>query len=109
MVTDHLIFGYFSDAYDFVQVAAIIPGFSTMAEPSAQELAALIDAINEMNVKATFVGNTIPSSLAEQIAADTGTKLVFVYTGSLSEPGGEADTYLAYMRYNTTAFVEALK
>src|SRR4030065_2614659 len=37
LVTDHLVFGYFSDRYGFTQVGAIIPGFSTLAEPSAQD------------------------------------------------------------------------
>jgi ABC-type Zn uptake system ZnuABC Zn-binding protein ZnuA len=62
-----------------------------------------------LDVHAIFVGNTVNPALAERVAADTGTQLIYVYTGSLSEPGGEADSYLAYMRYNTTAFVKALK
>jgi ABC-type Zn uptake system ZnuABC Zn-binding protein ZnuA len=108
LVTDHALFGYFAKAYGFEQVGALIPGYSTLAEPTAQELAAIEDAIHELNVKAIFVGNTINPALAERVAQDTGTVLVFVYTGSLSEPAGEAPTYLDYMRYNTKAFVEAL-
>ena len=60
-------------------------------------------------MKAIFVGNTVNPSLAERVAEDTATTLVFIYTGSLSTPGGEAETYLDYMRYNTTAIVEALR
>ena len=87
----------------------MIPGYSTLAEPTAQELAAIEDAINELDVKAVFVGNTMNPALAERVAADTGIQLIFVYTGSLTEPDGEAPTYLEYMRYNTLAFVDALK
>jgi len=47
--------------------------------------------------------------LAAQVAQDTGTKLVFLYTGSLSEAGGEADSYIKFMRYNVNTIVEALK
>jgi ABC-type Zn uptake system ZnuABC Zn-binding protein ZnuA len=108
LVTDHALFGYFTEAYGFEQVGALIPGYSTLAEPTAQELATIEDAIQEFGVKAIFVGNTINPDLAERVAQDTGTALVFVYTGSLSEPDGEAPTYLDYMRYNTNAFVEAL-
>jgi len=36
-------------------------------------------------------------------------RLVFIYTGSLSQPGGEAATYLDFMRYNVRAIVEALR
>lgn len=109
LVTDHTLFGYFAEEYGFEQVGALIPGYSTLAEPSAQELAAMEEAIATLDVRAIFVGNTVNPALAERAAADTGTQLIYVYTGSLSEPGGEADSYLAYMRYNTTAFVEALK
>jgi len=109
IVTDHLNFGYFADEYGFTQVGAIIPAYSTMAEPSAQELAELEDKIRILGVKAIFVGNTINSELAERIAEDTGTRLIFVYTGSLSEQGGEADSYIKYMEFNTRAFVDNLK
>ncbi len=109
LVTDHAVFGYFTDEYGFEQVGALVPGYSTLAEPSAQELAAIEDSIRELDVKAVFVGNTVNPALAERVAADTGTQLVFIYSGSLSESGGDADSYLAYMRYNTTAFVDALK
>ena len=55
------------------------------------------------------MGTTFNPGLGEQVADDTGTELVFVYTGSLSESDGDAGTYLDYMRYNTTAIVNALK
>jgi len=108
IVTDHLVFAYFCNAYDFQQVGAIIPGFSTVAEPSARELAQLESAINDLGVNAIFVGNTVNPGLAQRVAEDTGVQLVLLYTGSLSEPGGPADSYLKYMRYNTRAIVDAL-
>jgi len=109
LVTDHKMFGYFSNTYGFEQAGALIPGYSTMSEPSAQEIAAIEDIINQIGVKAIFVGNTINPTLAERIAQDTGTGLVFVYTGSLGSPGGEADTYISYMQYNINAFLQALR
>jgi ABC-type Zn uptake system ZnuABC Zn-binding protein ZnuA len=109
LVTDHTLFSYFADEYGFEQVGALIPGYSTLAEPSAQDIARIEDAIAELDVNAVFVGNTINPSLATRVAEDTGTQLVFVYTGSLSERGGEAGTYLDYMRFNISAFVDALR
>jgi ABC-type Zn uptake system ZnuABC Zn-binding protein ZnuA len=91
------------------QVGAVIPAFSTNAEPSAQELAQLADAISHHNVKAIFVGNTVNPRLSEQIAADTGTRLLTLYTGSLDQPGSKVDNYLDYIRYNTETIVEGLK
>jgi ABC-type Zn uptake system ZnuABC Zn-binding protein ZnuA len=109
MVTDHRAFGYFAEEYGLEQIGALIGSFSANAASSAQELAALEDKIREQEVPAVFVGKTVNPALAEQVAQDTGVKLVRVYTGSLSEPGGEADSYLEFMRYNVNAIVEALK
>ena len=66
-------------------------------------------AIREHDVRAVFVGLTVNSSLAQRVAEDTGVQLVFLYTGSLSEPGGPAGDYLTMMRYNVSAMVAALR
>ena len=108
IVSDHNLLGYFADQYGFEQVGAVIPSYSTLAEPSASELAELEDAVKELGVKAVFVGNTVNPNLATRVAEDTGTKLVFIYSGSLTEPGGEAGSYIDYMRYNVQTIVEAL-
>ena len=109
LVTDHQVFGYFADRYGFEQLGAVIPSFTAAAEPSAQQLAALENSIKKAGVQAIFVGKTVNPILAQRIASDTGTKLVALYTGSLTEPGGEADSYIALMRYDVAAIVEALK
>jgi manganese/iron transport system substrate-binding protein len=109
LVTDHAVFGYFAKRYGFEQVGAVIPGFSAMAEPSAQEMAALEDTIHSLGVKAVFTGNTVNPALSQRVADDTGVKLVFIYTDSLSEPNGPVPTYLEWVRHNTQAFVDALK
>jgi manganese/iron transport system substrate-binding protein len=109
LVTDHLLLGYFAERYGFEQIGAVFPGYSTMAEPSAQEMAALEDSIREMGVKAVFVGNTVNPQVSQRIAEDTGTQLVFFYTDSLTEEDGSASTYLDYIRYNVTVITEALK
>jgi manganese/iron transport system substrate-binding protein len=109
LVTDHYAFGYFADEYGFEQVGALVGSFSTNASPSAQEIAALEDTIRAQKVPAVFIGTTVNASLAEQVAQDTGTKIVPVYTGSLTVPGGDAGSYLTFMRYNVNAIVGALK
>lgn len=109
IVTDHLLFAYFAKRYGFTQVGAIVPGYTTLSEPSARELAELEDAMRELGVKAVFVGHTVNPSLAQRVAEDAGVQLVFIYTGSLTEKGGEADNYVDYVRYNVNAIVNALK
>lgn len=109
LVTDHTAFTYFAARYGFEQVGAIFPGYSTLASPSAKELAALEDAIRAQGVKAVFVGKSVNPSLAERVAQDTGVRLVFLYTGSLGEAGSPAATYVDMMRYNVSAIVDALR
>ena len=109
IVTDHRLMGYYVEEYGLEMAGTIIPGYSSLSEPSAQELAQIENAIRDLGVKAIFVGNTVNPNLGQRIAEDTGVKLVYFYTGSLSFAGGEASTYLDYLRYNTRAFVNALK
>ncbi len=109
LVTDHEDFGYFTARYGFEQVGAVVPSVSTGSAPSAQELAALEDAIRSSGVKAVFVGSTVSPDLSRRVADDTGIRLVFLFTDSLSAAGGDAESYLAFMRHNVNAIVEALK
>ncbi len=109
LVTDHAVFGYFANRYGFEQVGAVVPGYSTLSEPSAQEIAGLEDALHALDVRGIFVGNTVNSALSQRVADDTGIRIIPVYTGSLSDAGGPAATYLDYMRYNVNAFVSALR
>lgn len=108
LISDHQVFTYFADRYGFKLVGALIPSYSTSAEPTAQELAALEDAIRQFGVKAIFVGSNLNPSLAERVAADTGVNLVQVYTGSLTV-GPPAATYLDYMKYDINQIVRALR
>jgi zinc/manganese transport system substrate-binding protein/manganese/iron transport system substrate-binding protein len=98
-----------ADRFGFTQVGTLLPGYSSAAQPSAQELAALQDEIREYNVPAIFVGDVVNAGLGQQIADDTGTRLVTVLTESLTPPDGEGPTYIEYMRYNVSTIVEALQ
>jgi ABC-type Zn uptake system ZnuABC Zn-binding protein ZnuA len=108
LVADHAALGYFATRYGFKQIGAIVPGFSTLAEPLPRELAELEKSIGEFDVPAIFVGTTVNPSLARQVAVDTDTRLVPLYVGSLSAPGGPANSYINLMRYDVTAIVEGL-
>ena len=108
LVTDHEVFGYFADRYGFTVLDAIIPGFSTVSEPSARHLADLREAISEHAIPAIFVGTTVNPQVARVVADDLGIEVVAVYTGSLSEPDGPAASYLEFMRTNVERIVAAL-
>jgi len=109
LVTDHDSLGYFVDSYGFELVGTVFPGLSTQAEPSAQDLAELTTTIRAYGVPAVFVGTTVSQSLANQVAQETDTDIISIYTDSLSGEDGPADTYLAFMRSNVEAIVGALK
>ena len=63
----------------------------------------LEDRIRAYSFKAVFVGSTVNPALTQRVAEDTGIKLVFLYTGSLTAPPGAADGYLGYVKYNVGA------
>jgi manganese/iron transport system substrate-binding protein len=108
LVTNHPSFGYFAGRYGLEQIGAVYP-FNPAAEPSARDIALLEDTIHEYAVPAVFAESTVNSKLAEQVANDTGVKLVPLYSGSLGEPGSGAETYILLIRYDVSAIASALK
>jgi ABC-type Zn uptake system ZnuABC Zn-binding protein ZnuA len=109
LVTDHDDLGYFADRYGFTIVGAVIPAYSTSAEPSARDISQLEDAVKKLGVKAVFVGVEANQALSARVAQDTGVRLVPIYAASLSPADGPAPSYVKLMLYNVSAIVEALK
>ena len=109
MITDHDVFGYFADRYGFTVLDTVIPGVSTVAEPSARHLAELREEIAEHNAPAIFVGDTVDARVARSVADDVGIEVVPVYTGSLSGASGPAATYVDFIRTNVERIVSALE
>jgi zinc/manganese transport system substrate-binding protein len=110
MVTNHQAFGYFAELYDFEIVGVVIPGGSTLGEPSSGELAQLVEVIDEENVPAIFTDLSSPSGLAETVAeeAERPVEVVGLYTESLGEPGSGADTLVGMLTTNAQRITDAL-
>ncbi len=109
LVTNHEVFGYFADRYDFVVLGVIIPGGSTLAEPSAEDLADLAREIDERGVPAIFAETSSPARLADALAAEgAGVEVVELYSESLGEPGSPGDTYIGMVRTNAERIAAAL-
>jgi zinc/manganese transport system substrate-binding protein len=110
LVTNHESMGYFADRYGFEVVATVIPGGTTLGEPSSAELAELVAVIDEAGVPAIFAENVEPSTLAEAVAAEVGSDVAVVelYTESLGEPGSGADTLIGMLLTNAERITEAL-
>lgn len=109
-VTNHESFGYYADQYGFMVIGTILPGVSTGATPSAQQLARLVDAVRSSGATAVFLETGSNPKLAEQIANETGIKVVTnLTTHSITLPDGGAVSYIDMMRHNTEIIVAALK
>jgi zinc/manganese transport system substrate-binding protein len=111
LITSHDALGYFADRYGFEIVGtAITPASTETADPSAQEIATLIEEIKAVGVPAIFAENVHNPKLMEQIANEAGVTLApSLYTDALGPAGSEGDTYLKMMHYNVNVIVEALK
>ncbi|PPI27880.1 zinc ABC transporter substrate-binding protein AztC [Rathayibacter sp. AY1B5] len=103
LVTNHHVFGYLADRFDFDVVGAVIPGGTTLAAPSASDLADLVDAVERTGVPTIFAESSSPDRLVQALAseADIRVEVVELFTESLTGPEGGAPDYLAMMRVNT--------
>ncbi len=111
LVTNHDTLGYYADRYGLTFVGSIIPSMDTSYQPSAKELANLIQAIKAQHVKAVFSEASVNPALARQIAQDAGVKVVggALYGDTLGPPGSSADTLDGMLKINTDIIVSNLK
>ncbi|RMD51716.1 MAG: zinc ABC transporter substrate-binding protein [Candidatus Thermofonsia bacterium] len=112
LVTNHDALGYFARAYGFRIVGTIIPGKSTLAEPSSADITQLVSTMAAQQICTIFVESTVNTSLAETVAnelpACDKVSIKTLYTGALGPAGSGADSYLGMMRANVQAIVEGL-
>jgi len=109
LVTSHEALGYFAERYGFEIVDTILPSFSSEAGASAQEIAAVVDAVRASGVTVIFLDEVENADLADQIATETGVTIVNdLHLESLTD-GPPADTYIEMMRHNVSRIVDALK
>lgn len=109
IVSDHESLAYLADRYDFELVGTVIPGTSTLSEPSAQHLAQLGEKMERLRISAIFVGKNANNKLVEQIAQETSVEVIPIFTGSLTDADGEVPTYLEFMRVNIDTIIEGLQ
>jgi len=107
VITAHSAFGYFGDAYGIEFIAP--EGLSTEAEPSARDIAKLIEQIRRENVPALFLENVADSRLLQRIGAETGVRIGGrLYSDALSPPDGPAASYIEMMRSNLRELTRSL-
>lgn len=109
LVTTHDTFGYFADAYGFTIVGTALGASTEASDPSAGELAALVEEVRAAGVPAIFAENVSNPDLMATIAREAGVTLAPpLFTDALGEPGSAGASYIAMMRYNATTIVQAL-
>ena len=109
LVTSHDSFSYFAVAYGFEIVGTVLPGGTTEVDPSARDVAELIEIIEEHGVGAVFGETTVSDRVARSVSQEAGVEFVALHSGSLGAEGSGADTYLGMFRQNIEAIANALK
>ncbi|QJC56616.1 Manganese-binding lipoprotein MntA [Polaromonas vacuolata] len=108
VITSHDAFGYFGAHYGIKFLAP--QGISTNIEPSAKQIAQLIQQIQMEKIKAIFFENMSSSKLLSQLSKDVGVTVgPELYVDALSKADGPATSYLKLMRYNVTQLVAGMK
>jgi manganese/iron transport system substrate-binding protein len=106
LVTFHESFPYFAARYGFQLIGVITP--SPGQEPSAGELAQLIETVKAAHVKAVFSEAQFSPRLTQTLAQEAGVQEVVsdLYSDSLGDP--PVDSYVGLMRYDVQRIVQAL-
>jgi ABC-type Zn uptake system ZnuABC Zn-binding protein ZnuA len=108
LLTYHDAYAYFAEHYGWSVVGAIQP--SSFAEPTARDVADLIDQVRGHDVPAVFGSEVFPSPVLEQIGQETGARYIDVLRDDdlPREPGDPEHSWLGLMRFDYVTMVEAL-
>lgn len=104
LVTFHDAFAYFARAYGLEIVGVLVEVAGQ--EPSAQEVAQLIEQIRASGARLVLAESQFNDTLAQTVARETDATVVRLYSDALGDP--PADTYAGAMRWNVEQIVEAL-
>jgi ABC-type Zn uptake system ZnuABC Zn-binding protein ZnuA len=96
LVTSHDAFPYFARHFGFELIGVILP--SPGQEPTASDLAALVERVKSAGVRAVFSEAQFSPKLAQTLASEAGVTTVVstLYTDALGP--APADTYVGLMR-----------
>ena len=108
VVTPHDAFAYFARAYGLRFVAP--RGVSNETEPSAADVARVIQLVKRENIPAVFVESITDARLIERIRQESGARVGgTLYSDALTGKDGPAPNYVAMMRHNATTLLAALR
>ncbi|HEX4717954.1 MAG TPA: zinc ABC transporter substrate-binding protein [Thermoleophilaceae bacterium] len=106
LVTSHDAFNYFAKRYGITVVGAIIPSQSTQAQPSAGDVAKLVNQVRKEHVRSIFLESSVNPKLAKAVAAQTGAiGNLELYGDTLGPKGSPGATYLRMEHANADAMM----
>jgi len=110
LVTNHDSLGYFCERYQFTLIGAAFESSTTEAEdPSAQDMANLINKIKKSGVRVVFAENINNAKVISAVASEAKVKVApALYTDALGGKGSPAETYLQMIRYNVQTIVSLI-
>lgn len=109
LVTNHDSLNHLANRYGLTIVGAVIPSLETTAEPSAEDLAELIELIEQEDVEAIFSESSVDTEVEDQVAEESGATVVAdLYTDALGPEDSGAGTYIEMMIHNAETIVEGL-
>jgi ABC-type Zn uptake system ZnuABC Zn-binding protein ZnuA len=107
LVTTHDALGYYARRYDIRVVGAVIPSRSTAAQPSAGEIAELVETIEREDVKTIFAESSVKPDVEEAIARESGAGIgEALWADTLGPEGSDGATYVDSIASNTAALVD---
>lgn len=113
LVTNHDSLSYFARDYGFTVLDTVIPAASTLAEPSAGQMAALVEQMQKNGVCTIITETTVSDSLARTVAEELDhcdkVRVLPIHTGALGPAGSGADSYIGLYRSTVDAIVEAVR
>ena len=110
LVTTHDTFGYLAEKYDFDVISVLGSVSSESSDPSAAQVAEVIDRVRSLKLPAIFAENILNPKLTMKIAEEAGVKIVpTLYTDALGPADSPGGDYIGLMRFNVTTIVESLR
>ena len=110
LVTSHDTFGYFARRYGFTVVGAAIESATTeAADPSAAQIAQLVDKIKAAGVNTVFTEAMRNPKLMGSVAREAHVQVApQLYTDALGLQDSDADSYIKMMEHNVRILAEFL-
>ena len=90
-------------------IGSVIPSLSTQAQPSAGDVAELVDQVRDEGVEAVFPEAGLSRRLEQALAREAGVEVGDpLWADTLGGDGSGAESYIDAMAANTAALVDGM-